>query len=373
MRWGAVATLVLVVGVAVSRAHADGVVIAARAEAGGEYDSNPSRVETFAGAPSPLASRGSGLARVVLAADAAAPLGERQLLTLSLGAAGKRFFADDARREDVGILEASAAWRYYAGETTQVVASGGYFDVFQRAGATRRDFRSVSPAGRIDRSLGGGVLSAGGGYRLLVYKPDASYTFAGPTALLAWRRAVPAPLDTDDPDWEVSASSFFEWRGFQGARCADANTCDAAGGLRRDIFAGAQLDVVRTSRILLGGGLGVHVNRSNSYGETLWRGLLRLRATAPLPARFVVNARSEASFTRYRDAVPLARSVTSGTPLASIEDEGASTLRVEVLRSLGDAVDVGLRFSWYTNALAGGPVDYDRETLLLFVAGSYGR
>jgi hypothetical protein len=168
-------------------------------------------------------------------------------------------------------------------------------------------------------------------------------------------------------DWELSAVVSLEARTFSGIRCTSVEMCPgpADAGRRRDRFAVAQVEVTRAGGFLVAAGLSGHLNASNSYGESLVRGLVHARAVVLLPFELSLSGRGELVFTRYREQVPVARNL-AGQPLVSIEDESRSTLRLELARPLGGHVDLGLRYTLYGDELATGPAHYRRQTALLF-------
>jgi hypothetical protein len=343
---------------------------ALRLEAGGEYDSNAGRVERVDGATAPKPIVGAPVGRLVLTSELAAPLGNRHVLSLFASAAGKSFRRAEARSEDVLVVEASGGWTFQAGDRTALGLHGAYYDVFQRRGPEARDFRSTTPTLRLEQGVGEGSFSLGAGYRWLTYKPEAQLDFAGPTAFLLYRHLLPGDAGTGGADWEWSGGLAAELRDFTGTRCLDVTACPGPveAGRRRDQFWMFHLEATRTGAFLAGAGLAFHGNLSNSYGEQLLRGLAHVRAVFLLPADLSLSARIELVATRYGDAVPLARNLLTGTPLVSIEDESRSTARVELARPFGRHVDAGLRYTLYTNELAGGPVHYRRQTALLFLA-----
>jgi hypothetical protein len=87
-----------------------------------------------------------------------------------------------------------------------------------------------------------------------------------------------------------------------------------------------------------------------------------------LPWQLALSTRAELVATRYRDEVPLAWNTMTGMPQATIEDESRSTLRAELVRPAGRHLDVGGRYTLYTNELRAGPIEFRRQTFLLFVA-----
>lgn len=339
-----------------------------RAELGAEYDSNPGRAERVEGDRDRPVVGGSALGRLVVTADVAAAIGERHALTLAAGLAGKLFQRAEARSEDVVVAEASGGWAVRVGDRTRLALAGNYYDVFQRASVEARNFRYSTAALRLDRAVGeGGALALGVGHRWFRYKPEPELDFAGPTAfaLVRWQR--PGQVE-GEADWEWSASAGGELRAFVGHLCT-ANACpDRTQGARRDQFLTLQLEGTRTGAFLAGAGLGVHGNLSNSYGDQLVRGLVHLRAGFLLPAELTLSGRAELVVTRYRDQVPLVPDIATGTARVSIEDEGRSTLRLELARRLGDHWDLGVRYTLYANESSSGAVHYRRQTALLFLA-----
>jgi hypothetical protein len=373
MRGGpGLSVLAAVVAVAGARgAWGQAVRYEVRAEVGAEYDSNPGRTEEVRGGTAGPPIEGAALGRLVLGADLAARLGERQALSLSLGGAGKRFGAR-ARSDDVLVGQAAAAWNVRVGAGTAVALAGTYYDVAQRPSLEARDFRSLAPALRVDQALGRGQLTVGAGYRWFTYKPEPDFDFQGPTVMALYRQLIPAE-GAGVADWEWAAGLNGELRAFTGIRCISLDACPAppTAGARRDQFWMAHLEATRTGRFLAGAGLAVDGNLSNSYAETVVRGILHLRAVVTLPADVVLSARAELVAAWYREPVPLSRPLVAGAPQASIEDERRTTLRAEAVRPLSPNVDLGVRYGLYTNELAAGPVRFRRQTVLLFVGVGY--
>jgi hypothetical protein len=351
-----------------SLARGDSPRLGLRFEAGAEYDSNAGRVEEVEGSLNQPRVVASPVGRFVAAADLAVPF-EASQLSLFASVAGKAFTRSEARSENVMVAEAAGGYGRALGSRVQIHLGGTYYDVFQASGTERRDFRSGAPLLRLDVALGqGGRLSAGGGYRLFTYKPDATFDFSGPTALLDYRHLWPG-ADPDAAEWELGAGVSGEARGFSGARCISQDCpLTPPPAARRDRFVVAHLDAARTGDFLAGAGLAAHLNLSNSYGETLARGLVHVRAVVLLPLELSLSGRAELVLTGYREAVPLARNTMTGNPLVSIEDESRSTVRLELIRPLGKHVDLGARYTLYSNEIASSPVRYRRQTGLIFVA-----
>jgi hypothetical protein len=372
MRLG-VALLALVGVAPVGAAHGEPLRYELRAELGAEYDSNPARIEEVEGRPTPPI-QGSPLGRLVLGADAATTLAGRHTLTLSLGFAAKAFTSTAARLEDVLVAQASPSWTVLVAPRTSVGLGGSYYDVAQRRSVEARDFRSVTPLLRLDQSFGAAdLLSVGAGYRWFTYKPEPDFDFRAPTAFVVYRHPVPG-TGPGDADWEWSAGLSGEARSFAGVRCVGVDACPGppTAGRRRDQYLVAHLEATRTAGFLAGAGLAADGNASNSYGETVVRALIHLRAVVPLPGEVVLSGRVELVAARYRDPLPLARPLAPGTPATTIEDERRSTVRLEAVRPLSPHLDLGARYTFYTNEIAAGPVRFRRQTALLFLAVTTG-
>lgn len=339
-----------------------------RGEAGGEYDSNPGRVESVRDGISPLATP-SSLARFVATGEVAAAPAAGQTLSLSGSLGGKLFTDAAAQPENVLVAQASAAWSVPVAERTAVALAAAYYDVWQKQDPNARDFRSTTPMLRLDQRLGvTGVLSVGAGYRWFAYKPDPDYDFQAPTAFATYHHLWPGGAAEGGADWEMTTGASAELRAFSGRACT-ADECPGPQDqpARRDQFWILHLEVTRTGAFLAGAGAALHGNASNSYGEPLLRALAHVRAVFLLPWELSLSGRAEIIATRYEDAVPLARNVM-GTPLVSIEDESRSTVRLELVRPIGGGVEAGFRYTFYTNELAAGPVRYRRQTALVFLA-----
>ncbi len=357
---------------------------AVHAELGPEVDTNAHRTETFHVAgivnEAPVVS---ALGRAVLSGSISDVLRADQQVALSATVAAKVFENQNARTEDVAILDAGAQWRKPLDERWGVGLSGSYYEAFQPnaplASSDRRDFRSFTPALRLTRTFGDSIVGAlGGGYRLFVYKPDHSFDFQAPMALLETRWA----RETADgaADWELSLRGSYEHRAFGGRQLQDAqNMCMTAPNcppttgteMRVDHYVTGVLDLARTGRVLLGGGYGASFNDSNSYGETVLRHFLTARFAAALPLDFYFAARIEVVFARYSDKVYLAAITTpdAGRPYSTIEDENRNSARAELSRNLGDRLQLVARYTFYANELKShSDVTYRRQTALLFLS-----
>lgn len=368
MRAGLVTFLLCLGGL--SRASAaDPIHYDLRLEDGAEYDSNPARAEQISGVAQPPSAPGSPLARVVASGNFVAPLGTRNVLAVSSALGGKWFTAAEARAENVLVAQASVSDSVRLGERTQLVPGMAYYDVFQRRAIDLPDFRSAAPSLQIDQSLTPSLSGSFAlGYRWFTFKPDDAFSFSAPTAMLLVRQVFPGELVEGGADWEWSAGGSVEARGFHGPAC-NAGGCEDLVSVPRHtdrfwIFHG---EFTRTGSWLVGSGAALHLNQSNSYGESLLRGLFHVRAVIPLPWQLSFSLRAELVATRYADTLTFPQPVV-GLPSASIEDESRSTVRVELARVFLGQIEVGARYIFYTSAPTSSAVSYRRQTLLVYLA-----
>jgi hypothetical protein len=373
MRLHAVALLQASLVVGSSAVRADETLrVAVRVEAGAEHDTNPARIETVNGTVPEGAALGSPLGRLVTGVDLLARPGHRQTVSLAGGLAGKWFVREELRAEDVLVAEGRGSYGLALSDRTALTFVGAYYDVFQRGQSLRdaRDFRSIAPGVRLERALGMGRLLAGAGWRWFLFKPERAFDFSGPSAVLNYRHAWLAALGEEGADWEWGAGATVEARRFGGPRCPSRDDCPPPPptDARQDQFLVVHTELTRTADALVGGGLALHANRSNSFGESLSRVVLHLRGVFLLPWRLSLAARGELVATRYHDPVPVGHSAMTGM-FVSIEEESRSTLRIDLARPFGGHADLGLRYTLYSaSPLRTGPVDYRRQTVLGYVA-----
>ncbi len=351
----------------------------ARAEVGAEHDSNPSRVETVSNRENERKLPSAAL-RGLLGLDGSARLAPRTVFSLSSKAALRRYAEGEAQNESLLILQGAFALAQGLSRSNRLVLATSYYEAFQddkSFGA--RDFRSLAPSLNFAQDVGQGRISLGGGYRDFRFKPNPQLDFSGPTAALSYRLSWgPAmqeePENDDDPDWDLVATTSVERRTFVSGRCIEGDLCPPQmfQGARVDDFTAVGLDLTRTSDFLVGVGGALQLNNSNSFGDGLWRALAHVEGSVLLPWQLSISARAELVWTRYDDEVPLRRDPVSGLPVASIEDESRSTLRVEVMRSLSDRFEVSARWIAYTNEVGGGTAQYRRQTFLLQLGAVFG-
>jgi hypothetical protein len=364
-----IATLVFCLAGLGQRAVADEIRYDWRLEDGAEYDTNPARAERISGASSQPIAPASPLARVVASGNLAAPLGQRNLLSLSAAFGGKWFTSAQARAENVLVAQASASDTVRVWQRTQLAFGAAYYDVFQRRSSDLPDFRSTAPSVRLDHNLTPSLSgSLALGYRWFTFKPDAAYSFTAPTATFLLRHLLAGDLVDGAADWEWSLGASIEARSFQGPACT-ANGCtdDASRPRHADRFWIGHAEFTRTGSWLLGSGAALHFNQSDSYGESLVRGLFHVRTVIPLPWQLSLSLRGELVATRYSDPQTFPQPV-AGLPSASIEDESRSTIRVELARLVESRVEIGARYVFYTSAPTSSAVEYRRQTLLVYLA-----
>ena len=356
-----------------------------RAELGPEIDTNAHRTEIInvAGVDN-AAPVVSPLARGVLAAAVSDVVGEGHRVSASAAVAGKVFEKAAARDEDVGIVETSAEWQAPVGERGALALAGGYYEAFQRTAPPpvysyeRRDFRSLTPTLRYLHALGVHAdLGLGGGYRVFVFKSDHSYDFQAPTASLDLRWVTES--SDGAADWEATLRGTFERRVFDGhpfvaapGSCGASDTCPpiTGSGTRVDDFTTGTLEIARTGRVLVGVGYALHVNRSNSFGETVTRHFVTARFAAALPFDVFLALHAELLFAHYADNVVVAETdiATAGRAFVSIEDENRNSARLDLSRNLTDRLQLLARYTYYANELGAGDVTYRRQTALVSLA-----
>jgi len=359
-------------------ARADDERISLRAELGAEYDSNVHRTEELPGAGGAV---GSPLGRAVLGWSASDRLGHGQDVAFSLLGASKVFAAQDARSENVGIIESGGSWRIATGARTRLGVSAAYYEAIQagtqaeqQLSGEARDFRSLAPVARFQSGVGdGGMVTVGGGYRWFRFKPNHDYDFGAP--VLSAEYQLTRESADGSVDWDLAAGAGVELRRFVGARLVRQTTdcapdsCpllpDAAGTVHQDQFVSGHASLTRTGKVLLGLGYALQWNRSNSYAETLLRHVGTVRFTAPLPLGVYLAARAELVYVTYADRVTLLGG-RSGQAYATIDDENRSQARAELSRDLSTRLQLIARYSLYVNPL--GQLHYRRQTATLSLA-----
>jgi hypothetical protein len=358
-----------------------------RAELGAEYDSNAHRTELVIGAVNPDLVR-SALARGVLSGTLGDVVAGGQDVAMSATVAGKLFAAPAARDEDVVVGESTLTWRAALGPRATLALSGAYYEAFQRpqtdpsAVSERRDFRSLTPALRAGYAPGAqwdlGVTAA---YRWFVFKPDRDFDFQAPIAAVDLRWARESA--DGSADWEVRSGAAFERRALAGPRLVNACTPPSAIGhdclpsptsdRRLDHFLTSHIEIARTGRMLLGAGYAFHLNRSNSFGESVQRHFVTARFGAALPFQLFVAALAEILFASYSEQVIVGGVSTAGATFVNIEDENRSNLRVDLSRNLSERLQLIARYTYYTSPFGLAGLSYSRHTALLSLAFTFER
>jgi hypothetical protein len=352
-----------------------------RGELGGEIDTNAHRTERV-NAPDvtnpPIVV--SPLARGVLSGSLTDVVGAGHQVAFSATLAGKVFTNSEARSEDVGIAESTGFWRAPLGARSSLMLAAAYYEAFQRDrfqadySTERRDFRSVTPTLRVARVVGEAELALGAGYRTFVFKPDHTYDFQGPTAAFDARWA----RETADgaAEWDALFRLAYERRAFESLAfvegsggCITNPFCPPTSGtaLRRDDFITTGVEASRTGRVLMAAGYALHLNLSNSFGETIIRHFGIARFAAELPWDFYLAARIEILVARYTDGIIVAQNnaAQTGRPFITIEDENRNSARAELSRNVGDRLQLALRYTFYANELGSNDSTYSRHTALL--------
>jgi hypothetical protein len=342
-----------------------------RLELGAEYDSNPTRREAIAGTEGPTLVP-SPAARIAIAGDADHAIGERLQLSLSGGLAARRLTVPSAQPEDLLIGDGHFALSLL-GQRWTLAAVGSAYDVIQRADTIEeaRDFRSLSAGARAIAQFGQNRFFATAGWRWFVFKPDRTFDFAGPTGTVGYRRT---PLFTLDgrAEWEYGVQASIESRRFPAGYCPTL-PCNPMTTLpREDRFGTVEADVTRTADHLIGFGLALQHNDSIRFGETLSRLVAHARLVLLFPWELSLAARAELVATRYEDSVPVGHDSQSGT-FITIEEEGRSSFRLDLSRPLGQRLEGGVRYTFYTQIPSGGTVRFSRHVGFVYVTLSLGR
>ena len=346
-----------------------------RLEGGGEYDSNPVRLEQVEGSGTAADVTAATALRLVSTLDLALLTAGGHLFSVAVEGAGKRFLDPVVQAEDLIVVDGRLAADFAVSQRNRLALQMAHYDAFQRASdlPDARDFRSTSPSLRFEHRRDQARFAAGAGWRWFVFKPEPGFDFQSPTAYLSYWQTMSPPPEEAGAEWDWRVTASFEGRRFRSSRCVMGAECPPAvpADRRMDRFLAMTAEVNRTADVLLGAGLVGQLNDSNSYGESLLRGAVFLRGVVLLPGQLSLAARAELVATRYADAVQVGRD--PGGAFLSIEEEGRTNLRVELMRPFGSQVETGLRYSFWTTALGTQTVSYQRHNLLAFVAFSLGQ
>lgn len=105
---------------------------------------------------------------------------------------------------------------------------------------------------------------------------------------------------------------------------------------------------------------------SNSWGETLRRHRLAATVGVALPLGLTALAAGTLQLSSFPDGVYLAPELT-----VVEDDENSSSATLKVVRSLGEHVELDLRYAFFVNALPANQFVYVRHVVTLGVAFSY--
>jgi hypothetical protein len=346
-RLGAAGALILLATTAAT-AQSSATRLALSLEAGGEYDSNATRV------PQDRAPVGSGLSRLLAGLGAATRLFDSQSISLSETIGAKVFFDPVANAEDVLVDDTHLLWSTAVTPSLQLQLGGDYYDAYQRGSTLDpgRDFR-VFGGGPHLVFLGEGdaLVTALFGYRAFQYKPDPDQSYQGPYfGLLGRKRWLTGP-DDDEREWELAASYQLHDRAFQGPNFVSPSMF-VSGSNRRDLFHTGELRLTWTGPLLLGLGYGVEWNDSTSYGFGLLRHIITFRFAAPLPGRIQLALRAVLQALQLSDPILLdpRQSATD-----AFDNENRSSVELALERPVSHGLKVVARYSFFTSVLNGPP------------------
>lgn len=327
-------------------------------KAGGEYDTNARRL---VGAE-PVADE---LVRLFLKADVERALGDfgRGGVKLLLG--GKLY--QDVDEENTLLSSITASWSRILAVGAGIDGEGLWLGVWLRGDfadrseqVSTRDYLRAGGVAGLHAGWGPVSLSAGGGYRAFVYKPDLASNHHGASAEVG--------LGVDI--WEGlrgRASYVFIARDFDVERLLGAGdgviVLDVGGELRRDALHATRLELGWRGAFLLAASYGLQINTSNSFGPGLVRHIGEASWTQPLwwGLRLAVTGRLQR--TLYDDPVRIDETL-------QIDDEDRNQLVVglnipvpplETGLGLERIFGLELRYSLYTEALGRSEADFVRH------------
>jgi hypothetical protein len=131
---------------------------------------------------------------------------------------------------------------------------------------------------------------------------------------------------------------------------------------RSDLFHDLGAEVAYTGAFIASLRYGLHLDDSNSFGQSLVRHRVELSGTIELFLDVFLNAKVVLIVNRFLDALLLAGDV--GT-FITIEDEARNGLILHATRDLGPRLTLEARYAFYTNPFAQAVLDYRRHTLYL--------
>lgn len=327
-------------------------------EAGSEVDTNVHR------APSGSDVVAAPDGRLGIRYDVSGHAGDAGRFAFDAVGAVKGFAGGDASSEDVGVAAADLRFDWLVGALVPGVRAS-YYEAFGAADNALA-LRTVDAAAALGLAAGDLRVGAAAGWRFFSYKPDGAFDFDGPHAGLS----VGQRFHSDDASRQLSWGAAYSAGVRRYSSPALANFCPpdmpiapsclaVTARSRSDLFHDLAADVTYTSTFILGLRLGLQVNDSNSFAQSLVRGRGELSATVELPGDFVVTAKLVLQVDAYVDGLLLGGDVGTFT---TIEDEARNALIVHVTRDLSDAWTLEARFAAYQNAFAADAIAYSRQT-----------
>ena len=357
---------VLLVATAAAADETDYVL---KLEAGSEIDSNVHR-----------APEGSGVvtapdARIGMRLDASGRAGERGRYAFDAVGAVKGFAGSDASSEDIGVISADGRFEWIAGTFIPGLRAS-YYDAFGEQDNALA-LRTAETAGSLGLAAGDLRLVAKAGWRFFAYKPDGAFDFDGPTAGLS----IGQRFHSEDAARQLAVGVAYAAgvRRYSSAALANfcplgtpvAPSCLAVTALRRsDLFHDLATEITYTGDFIVGLRLGLQVNDSNSFAQSLIRGRGELSGTVLLPEDFAVTAKVVLQFDSYIDGLLLGGDLGTFT---TIEDEARNAVILHVTRELTDAWTLEARFAAYWSPFAAQPVAYSRQTFYLGLVYAFER
>jgi len=338
-------------------------------EAGSEVDSNVHR------APSGSDVVGAADGRLGVRYDISGRAGDAGRFAFDAVGAVKGFAGADASSEDVGVAAADLRFDWLVGAVVPGVRAS-YYEAFG-ADDNALALRTADAAGSLGLVAGDLRVLATAGWRTFTYKPDGSFDFDGPHAGLSVGQRFHSDDASRQLTWGVAYSAGV--RRYSSPALANfcppdmpvAPSCLAVTAQSRsDLFHDLAAELTYTSTFIVGLRLGLQINDSNSFAQSLVRGRGELSGTALLPGDFVVTAKLVLQVDAYVDGLLLGGDVGTFT---TIEDEARNALILHITRDLTDNWTLEARLAAYQNAFAADAIAYSRQTAYLGLVYAFER
>lgn len=315
-----------------------------RMETGTEIDTNATRTES------------ANIASFVLrgSADLAltTQLSAKHVLLLQELVGAKKFLSGNVGDFEDVVATSTAAT--LASRLSQRFSSDlrlTYYDAFQRAALTGRDFRTGAFIPRLQMvltgSLRGGLLA---GYRAFQYKPDGTQSNWGPLVggQLTWRK-VTGELEMEH-EWELGLSYQFQHRTFDGPNIQvttpGAPAVFAPGTTHIDRFHFSELYGQYTGLLLASLSYGFQWNDSSSYGYGFLRHLVTLRLATVLFSEITAAVRVGLQVLSLDEDLAFDPQIPE-----SIDHENRTFVESTLSIPLTDSFALLLRYAYYTSSL----------------------